>query len=251
MENIVTEKDKKTVLVVDDEQSIRELLTFNLQKEGYDTLEAEDGVTAVDLAIEKKPDLIMLDVMLPKLDGISVCKKIRYALNISNIPIIMISAKDEESDKIVGLEMGADDYITKPFQIREVMARVKANLRKAELNTNYENTQKQKDENTDSIIKVGDLTLDTKKVEVRVKDEIVNLTKKEFDVLKYLATRPGQVVTREMLLREVWEYEEYVGAIRTIDVTMNRIRDKIEKDKSNPKILITKRGVGYYVSDKK
>ena len=251
MENIVTEKDKKTVLVVDDEQSIRELLTFNLQKEGYDTLEAEDGVTAVDLAIEKKPDLIMLDVMLPKLDGISVCKKIRYALNISNIPIIMISAKDEESDKIVGLEMGADDYITKPFQIREVMARVKANLRKAELNTNYENTQKQKDENTDSIIKVGDLTLDTKKVEVRVKDEIVNLTKKEFDVLKYLATRPGQVVTREMLLREVWEYEEYVGAIRTIDVTMNRIRAKIEKDKSNPKILITKRGIGYYVSDKK
>jgi len=251
VENIVTDKDKKTVLVVDDEQSIRELLTFNLQKEGYDTLEAEDGVTAVDLAIEKKPDLIMLDVMLPKLDGISVCKKIRYALNISNIPIIMISAKDEESDKIVGLEMGADDYITKPFQIREVMARVKANLRKAELNTNYENTQKQKDENTDSIIKVGDLTLDTKKVEVRVKDEIVNLTKKEFDVLKYLATRPGQVVTREMLLREVWEYEEYVGAIRTIDVTMNRIRDKIEKDKSNPKILITKRGVGYYVSDKK
>ncbi len=251
MENIITDKDKKTVLVVDDEQSIRELLVFNLQKEGYDTLEAEDGVTAVDLAIEKKPDLIMLDVMLPKLDGISVCKKIRYALNISNIPIIMISAKDEESDKIVGLEMGADDYITKPFQIREVMARVKANLRKAELNTNYENTQKQKDENTDSIIKVGDLTLDTKKVEVRVKDEVVNLTKKEFDVLKYLATRPGQVVTREMLLREVWEYEEYVGAIRTIDVTMNRIRDKIEKVKSNPKILITKRGVGYYVSDKK
>ena len=250
MENIITDKDKKTVLVVDDEQSIRELLVFNLQKEGYDTLEAEDGVTAVDLAIEKKPDLIMLDVMLPKLDGISVCKKIRYALNISNIPIIMISAKDEESDKIVGLEMGADDYITKPFQIREVMARVKANLRKAELNTNYENTQKQKDENTDSIIKVGDLTLDTKKVEVRVKDEVVNLTKKEFDVLKYLATRPGQVVTREMLLREVWEYEEYVGAIRTIDVTMNRIRDKIEKDKANPKILITKRGVGYYVTDK-
>ena len=245
------EKDKKTILVVDDEQSIMELLVFNLQKEGYNTIEAYDGITAVDKAINDKPDLILLDVMLPKLDGISVCKKIRYALNISNIPIIMISAKDEESDKIVGLEMGADDYITKPFQIREVMARVKANLRKAELNTNYENTQKQKDENTDSIIKVGDLTLDTKKVEVRVKDEVVNLTKKEFDVLKYLATRPGQVVTREMLLREVWEYEEYVGAIRTIDVTMNRIRDKIEKDKSNPKILITKRGVGYYVSDKK
>ena len=125
MENIVVEKDKKTILVVDDEENIRELLVFNLQKEGYNTLEAQDGITAVDMALEKKPDLILLDVMIPKLDGISVCKKIRYALNISNIPILMISAKDSESDKIVGLEMGADDYITKPFQIREVMARIK------------------------------------------------------------------------------------------------------------------------------
>lgn len=248
MEELV-EKDKKTILVVDDEQSIMELLVFNLQKEGYNTLQAYDGVTAVDMAINEKPDLILLDVMIPKLDGISVCKKIRYALNISNIPILMISAKDTESDKIVGLEMGADDYITKPFQIREVMARIKANLRKAELNTNIE-VNNQKNEDKDSIIKVGDLTLDLKKVEARVKGEVINLTKKEFDVLKYLASQPGQVVTREMLLREVWEYEEYVGAIRTIDVTMNRIRDKIEKDKANPKILITKRGVGYYVTDK-
>ena len=146
--------------------------------------------------------------------------------------------------------MGADDYITKPFQIREVMARIKANLRKAELNANYENNMNSKSNEKDDIIKVGDLTLDTKKVEVKVKGEVINLTKKEFDVLKYLASQPGQVVTREMLLREVWEYEEYVGAIRTIDVTMNRIRDKIEKDKANPKILITKRGVGYYVTDK-
>jgi len=242
------EKEKKTILVVDDEQAIRELLVFNLEKEGYKTLEAVDGLAAVDMAINEKPDLILLDVMIPKLDGISVCKKIRYALNISNIPILMISAKDSESDKIVGLEMGADDYITKPFQIREVMARIKANLRKAELNTISDQGQKQ--ENKEDIIKVGDLTLDLKKVEVKVKGEVINLTKKEFDVLKYLASQPGQVVTREMLLREVWEYEEYVGAIRTIDVTMNRIRDKIEKDKSNPKILITKRGVGYYVTDK-
>ncbi len=248
MEEIV-EKDKKTILVVDDEQSIMELLVFNLQKEGYNTLEAYDGVTAVEMAINEKPDLILLDVMIPKLDGISVCKKIRYALNISNIPILMISAKDTESDKIVGLEMGADDYITKPFQIREVMARIKANLRKAELNANIE-LSNQKNEDKDNIIKVGDLTLDLKKVEARVKGEVINLTKKEFDVLKYLASQPGEVVTREMLLREVWEYEEYVGAIRTIDVTMNRIRDKIEKDKANPKILITKRGVGYYVTDK-
>ena len=221
----------------------------SIQKEGYNTLEAYDGVTAVEMAINEKPDLILLDVMIPKLDGISVCKKIRYALNISNIPILMISAKDTESDKIVGLEMGADDYITKPFQIREVMARIKANLRKAELNANME-INSQKNEDKDNIIKVGDLTLDLKKVEARVKGEVINLTKKEFDVLKYLASQPGQVVTREMLLRDVWEYEEYVGAIRTIDVTMNRIRDKIEKDKANPKILITKRGVGYYVTDR-
>ena len=248
MEEIV-EKDKKTILVVDDEQSIMELLVFNLQKEGYNTLEAYDGVTAVEMAINEKPDLILLDVMIPKMDGISVCKKIRYALNIANIPILMISAKDTESDKIVGLEMGADDYITKPFQIREVMARIKANLRKSELNANIEiNTRKSEDKN--DIIRVGDLSLDLKKVEAKVKGEVINLTKKEFDVLKYLASQPGQVVTREMLLREVWEYEEYVGAIRTIDVTMNRIRDKIEKDKANPKILITKRGVGYYVTDK-
>ena len=249
MEEIV-EKDKKTILVVDDEQSIMELLVFNLQKEGYNTLEAYDGVTAVEMAINEKPDLILLDVMIPKMDGISVCKKIRYALNISNIPILMISAKDTESDKIVGLEMGADDYITKPFQIREVMARIKANLRKAELNTNVDAMNNKKNEDKNDVIKVGDLSLDLKKVEAKVNGEVINLTKKEFDVLKYLASQPGQVVTREMLLREVWEYEEYVGAIRTIDVTMNRIRDKIEKDKANPKILITKRGVGYYVTDK-
>ena len=246
-------KDKKTILVVDDEKSIRELLVFNLEKEGYNTIEASDGAEAVEKALECKPDLILLDVMLPRLDGISVCKKLRYALNINTIPILMISARDTESDKIVGLEMGADDYITKPFQIREVMARIKANLRKSEIaisaNNEFNQTKSQND--AEDIIKVGDLTLDLKRVEARVKDEVINLTKKEFDVLKYLATQPGKVVTREMLLRDVWEYEEFVGAIRTIDVTMNRIRDKIEKDKSNPKILITKRGSGYYVTDKK
>lgn len=251
MEELVG-KDKKTILVVDDEKSIRELLVFNLQKEGYNTIEASDGVEAVEKALEKKPDLILLDVMIPRMDGISVCKKLRYALNINTTPILMVSARDTESDKIVGLEMGADDYITKPFQIREVMARIKANLRKAEIATaNSELNQNKAKNDTEDIIKVGDLTLDLKRVEAKVKDEVINLTKKEFDVLKYLATQPGKVVTREMLLRDVWEYEEFVGAIRTIDVTMNRIRDKIEKDKSNPKILITKRGSGYYVTDKK
>ena len=243
----LVEQEKKTILVVDDEESIMDLLVFNLEKEGYNTLKAYDGITAVEMAVKEKPDLILLDVMIPKLDGISVCKKIRYYLNISTMPILMVSAKDSESDKIVGLEMGADDYITKPFQIRELMARIKANLRKADAKMSFnvdEFSQKEGE-----IIKVGALTLDMKKVEVRVNGRSVNLTKKEFDVLKFLASQPGQVVSRERLLHEIWEYDEYVGDIRTIDVTMNRIRDKIEEDKADPKILITKRGIGYYIND--
>ena len=244
------EQEKKTILVVDDEESIMELLVYNLEKEGYHTLKAYDGITAVEMALKERPDLILLDIMIPKLDGISVCKKIRYYLNISTMPILMVSAKDTESDKIVGLEMGADDYITKPFQIRELMARIKANLRKSEAQaTATQNELAEKEEKDDEIIEVGELTLDLKKIEARVKGELVNLTKKEFDVLRFLASQPGEVVTRERLLHEIWEYDEYVGAIRTIDVTMNRIRDKIEKDKADPKILITKRGVGYYIND--
>ena len=245
MEDFDIGKDfnRKTILVVDDEESIVDLLVYHLQKEGYDTLQAYDGASAVEIALKEKPDLILLDVMLPKMDGISVCKRIRYSLN---VPILMISAKDTELDKVVGLEMGADDYITKPFQHREVMARIKANLRKAELVAQAE-MKTESVETEDNIIKVGDLTLDLKKVEARVKGEIVDLTIKEFEVLKYLAQQPGEVVTREMLLKKVWGYDDYVGAIRTVDVTVNRIRDKIEKDKANPKILITKRGVGYYV----
>ena len=241
--------NKKTILVVDDEESIMELLVYNLQKEGYNTLQAYDGAQAVEIALKEKPDLILLDVMLPKMDGISVCKRIRYSLN---VPILMISAKDTELDKVVGLEMGADDYITKPFKIREVMARIKANLRKSEMMiapeyaNNSNNAQETQEQDT-NLVGVGDLTLDLKKVEARVKGEVVDLTIKEFEVLKYLAAQPGEVVTREMLLKKVWGYDDYVGAIRTVDVTVNRIRDKIEKDKANPKILITKRGVGYYV----
>lgn len=247
MDNEGVDKEKKKILVVDDEESIKELLVYNLQKEGYNTIQASDGLTAVDMALSEKPDLILLDVMLPKMDGISVCKRIRYALNISNIPIIMISAKDTESDKIVGLEIGADDYITKPFKIREVMARIKANLRKAELNTSKDNFVTSKKENESDQLKVGELELDLTKFEARVKGQVINLTIKEFEVLKYLCSQPGQIVTRENLLKKVWGYDDYVGAIRTVDVTINRIRDKIEKDKANPKILITKRGVGYYV----
>ena len=236
-------KDKRTILVVDDEKPIVDILLYNLEKEGYATLEANDGVTAVEVALDKKPDLILLDIMLPKMDGLTVCKRIKQSLN---IPILMLTAKDEEIDKILGLELGADDYITKPFSVRELMARIKANLRKFEA-TSSDIVDAKGSERNGNKITVGPLSLDFEKFEVRVNDKVVDLTLREFEVLKYLATQPGQVVTRELLLEKVWGYE-YYGDIRTVDVTVRRIREKIEKDTSNPKILITKRGVGYYIA---
>ena len=237
-------KDAKKILIVDDEPPIREILKCNLGKEGYNIIEASDGASAVDIALEKKPDLILLDIMLPKLDGLSVCKRIKQSLN---IPIIMLTAKDGEIDKILGLELGADDYITKPFSVRELVARVKANLRKVEIVSNNEIQEIQRPEKKkESKIKVGDLELDLDKFEVKV--EVIDLTLREFEVLKFLAAQPGQVVTRETLLEKVWGYE-YYGDIRTVDVTVRRIREKIEKDTSAPKILITKRSVGYYIAE--
>lgn len=245
MEEEIVEKDKKTILIVDDEKPIVDILVYNLNKEGYETLEANDGITAVDIALENQPDLILLDIMLPKLDGLSVCKRIRNSLN---VPILMLTAKDEEIDKILGLELGADDYVTKPFSVRELMARIKANLRKAELNSNSNtnNNETKKEESSNKIV-VGVLELDLDKFEVKVRGKIIDLTLREFEVLKFLATQPSQVVTREMLLEKVWGYE-YYGDIRTVDVTVRRIREKIEEDTSNPQILITKRGVGYYIA---
>ena len=236
--------DKKKILIVDDEKPIVEILTYNLQKEGYETIEAYDGEQAITLALTKKPDLILLDIMLPKVDGLTVCKRIRHTL--SNVPILILSAKDEEIDKILGLELGADDYITKPFSVRELMARVKANLRKSEIIQDTEQVEEETDD-TGNKIDVGELKLDLDKFEVKVRGEVIDLTLREFEVLKYLANQQGQVVTRETLLEKVWGYE-YYGDIRTVDVTVRRIREKIEKDTSNPKILITKRGVGYYIA---
>lgn len=239
-ENI--EDDKKTVLAVDDEDSIIDLLKVNIEKEGYNFISANNGEDGLKLALEKYPDIILLDVMLPKMDGLTVCKKIRQ--EDMNVPIIMLSARGEEVDKIVGLEIGADDYITKPFSTRELVARIKANLRKTD------NSESQAAKTKDNKIVMGSLTLDLDKFEAIVKGVQVNdLTRREFEVLKYLAQKPGQVVTREDLLEQVWGYE-YFGDIRTVDVTVRRIREKIEKNTSNPKILITKRGVGYYISSK-
>jgi two-component system response regulator VicR len=238
-----SEDTKKKILVVDDEKRIVDILIYNLQKEGYNTIEANDGEEAIKIAMEQKPDLILLDIMLPKVDGLTVCKRLRHTLN---VPILILSAKDEEIDKILGLELGADDYITKPFSVRELMARVKANLRKAEI-TNHAEEIPEEPKKTNNTIKIGDLTIDLDKFEVRIRGEVIDLTLREFEVLKYLANQPGQVVTREILLEKVWGYE-YYGDIRTVDVTVRRIREKIEKDTSAPKILITKRGVGYYLA---
>lgn len=238
-------KDAKTILIVDDEQPIVDILVYNLRKEGYNTIEASDGLTAVDIALDKKPDLILLDIMLPKLDGLSVCKRIKNSLN---VPILMLTAKDGEIDKILGLELGADDYITKPFSVRELVARVKANLRKVDAVSNsVQPEQSTEEKKQESKIVVGELELDLDKFETKVRGEIIDLTLREFEVLKFLASQPEQVVTRETLLEKVWGYE-YYGDIRTVDVTVRRIREKIEKDTSAPKILITKRGVRYYIS---
>lgn len=230
--------DKK-ILIVDDEKPIVDVLKFNLEKEGYETIEAYDGEQAVTMALTTNPDLIILDVMLPKMDGFTVCKKIRPKLT---CPIIMLTAKDEIVDKIIGLELGADDYMTKPFSMRELVARVKANLRKYSI-------EDEKDElesaNTNTI-KIKDLVLDLDKYVVIKKKQVIDLTMKEFEVVKLLASNPGQVFTREQILKNVWGYD-YYGDVRSVDVTIRRVREKIEDSTSDPKYIITKRGIGYYV----
>ena len=252
MEENKIEETKKTVLIVDDEKPIINVLMYNMVHEPFNLLEAYDGEMAIEMALKYKPDIMLLDVMLPKIDGLTVCKRIKSMMN---IPIIMISAKGEEVDKIVGLEIGADDYITKPFSVREVVARIKANLRKAEANEMPYKEQvpiiesKPKEEEHDKIITIGEIYINLDKFEVKVRNKPIDLTLREFEVLKYLALQPGQVITRETLLEKVWGYE-YYGDIRTVDVTIRRIREKIEIDTSSPKILITKRGIGYYLSSK-
>ncbi len=242
MELDIIKENRKTVLIVDDEKPIVDILEYNLKKEGYNTLIANDGMEAVNIALEQKPNIILLDIMLPKMDGLTVCKKVRTALN---IPIIMLTAKEEEIDKILGLELGADDYVTKPFSVRELIARIKANLRKYELSQGAVAETEAKENNRK--ITIGDLQLDLDKFEVKVRGKKVDLTVREFEVLRYLANQPGQVVSRELLLEKVWGYE-YFGDIRTVDVTVRRIREKIEDDTTAPKILVTKRGIGYYIA---
>ena len=224
------------ILVVDDEKPIVEILKINLQKDGYIVFEAYDGEDAVSKARTINPDLILLDVMLPKLDGFSVCRKIRET---SSVPIIMLTAREEEVDKVLGLELGADDYMTKPFSLRELMARIKANLRRTEL------PLPDSDSPAEENLEIGCFTLDFNRYELYKNGQLINLTIREFDLIKYLASQPNKIFSRQKLLESVWDYE-YYGDVRTVDVTVRRLREKIEDDPSDPKYIMTKRGVGYY-----
>lgn len=228
----------KKVLVVDDEKPISDIIKFNLEKEGYDVVVAYDGEEALQKVEDEDPDLIVLDLMLPKIDGLEVAKQVRAK---KTTPIIMVTAKDSELDKVLGLELGADDYVTKPFSNRELVARVKANLRRQEA---VESAVP--DENAD--IEVGDLTIHPDAYTVSKRGDSIDLTHREFELLHYLAQHIGQVMTREHLLQTVWGYD-YFGDVRTVDVTVRRLREKVEDNASHPTWLITRRGVGYYLNN--
>lgn len=225
------------ILVVDDEKNIVDIIKYNLKKEGYEVMTAGDGEEALILNEEFKPDIILLDIMMPKLDGYAVCRKVREKYD---TPIIMLTARAEEVDKVLGLELGADDYVTKPFGTRELMARVKANLRRRNISeeASYESTDK-------DVLSFGKLTIDLKRFEVKKDGVILDLTLREFELLKFLASQKTQVFSRETLLEKVWGYE-YFGDVRTVDVTVRRLREKLEDDPSKPAYILTKRGVGYY-----
>lgn len=227
----------KKILVVDDEKPISDIVKFNLSKEGYEVYTAYDGEEALEKVEEVDPDLVLLDLMLPKMDGLEVCREIRKT---HDMPIIMVTAKDSEIDKVLGLELGADDYVTKPFSNRELVARVKANLRRQGSNV----AKVQEDENNE--LEIGDIVIHPDAYVVSKRGETIELTHREFELLHYLAKHLGQVMTREHLLQTVWGYD-YFGDVRTVDVTVRRLREKIEDNPSHPAWLVTRRGVGYYL----
>jgi two-component system, OmpR family, alkaline phosphatase synthesis response regulator PhoP len=221
------------ILVVDDEDHIVELISYNLINSGYNVITANNGLDAVRLAKEENPNLILLDLMIPGLDGFDVCKAIRSDINTKEISIIMLTAKGEELDKILGLELGADDYITKPFSIRELLARIKAILRRTKASGGSE-----------EVFKANDICINFDRREVSILDRKIDLTLKEFELLEILVKNRGKILTRETLLDKIWGYE-YVGETRTVDVHIRYLRKKIEADDKNPKFIETIRGVGY------
>ncbi|ACA42203.1 Transcriptional regulatory protein [Lysinibacillus sphaericus C3-41] len=229
----------KTILVVDDEKPIADILQFNLIKEGYKVICAYDGDEALKRVEEEQPDLMLLDIMLPKRDGMEVCREVRKKYD---FPIIMLTAKGSEIDKVLGLEMGADDYVTKPFSTRELIARVKANMRRLQVAAPV---AEEAEEESNEIV-VGSLVIQPDAYLVMKRDEAIELTHREFELLHYLGKHIGQVMTREHLLQTVWGYD-YLGDVRTVDVTIRRLREKIEDNPSHPAWIVTRRGVGYYL----
>ena len=232
--------DKK-LLIVEDEKSILDILSFNLRREGYDTIEAMDGEVGLAMAKSDNPDLILLDVMLPKLDGFEVCRKLREEGR--STPVIMLTAREEETDKVLGLEIGADDYITKPFSMRELLARIKANIRRSKMDESIDAPVASGDR-----IVAGNLIIDLNRLEVLKNDKPVDLTQREFELLRFLASSPNKVFSREQLMEKVWNYE-YYGDIRTVDVTIRRLREKVEDDPANPGYIVTRRGTGYFFTE--
>ncbi|MEF9970978.1 MAG: response regulator [Oscillospiraceae bacterium] len=227
----------RTVLIVDDEKAIVDILKFNLEKSEFQTICAYDGREGLKLAREKNPDLILLDVMLPYMDGFEVCKTLRSEG--INIPIIMITAREEETDKVFGLELGADDYITKPFSVRELLARVKTNMRRVASN------ELPPSEESGTTLRFKDIVVDFERHTVFKGGKGLELTQREYDLIKYLASSPGKVISREKLMSEVWQYD-YFGDLRAVDVAVRRLREKLEDNPAEPVYVMTKRGVGYY-----
>ena len=229
----------KKILIVDDEKPISDIIKFNMTKEGYDVVTAFNGREAIELFESEQPDIIILDLMLPEIDGLEVAKTIRKT---SSVPIIMLSAKDNEFDKVIGLELGADDYVTKPFSNRELQARVKALLRRSVVLA----TDNQESDTKLQSLQIGDLEILPDAYVVKKYGEELELTHREFELLYHLASHIGQVITREHLLETVWGYD-YFGDVRTVDVTIRRLREKIEDTPSRPEYILTRRGVGYYM----
>ena len=228
----------KKVLIVDDEKSISDILDYNLKKDGYETCCAYDGPSAIDMARAENPDLILLDIMLPGIDGFEVCRTLRGEGN--NVPIIMLTAREEETDKVFGLENGADDYITKPFSMRELLARVKSNMRRSAVVMPPAPAPAE-----ENVLRFSALRIDLDRHTVNKNGGEIDLTAREYEILRFMALTPGRVISRQELMREVWQYD-YYGDLRAVDVAMRRLREKVEDDPADPRYVMTKRGAGYY-----
>ena len=227
----------KKILVVEDERNIVDILTFNLAREGYGTLEALDGAEGLRLALAEDPDLILLDLMLPKMDGFEVCRRLREQGRAT--PIIMLTAREEETDKVLGLELGADDYITKPFSMRELLARVKSNIRRTDM------LSRAVPKSAANRLDLGRIQVDTDTMIVYKDGQPLDLTQREYELVKTLAASRGQALSRESLMKEVWNFDGFVGDVRAVDVAIRRLREKLEDDPADPPVIIPRRGLGY------